>query len=54
MIDASNSFDIINPSAEDTDFLCKYGPLLCAKDLTVSSAEHRNGAFLLEAILCVN
>ncbi len=43
-----NKYDILLISAEDTDFLCLNSPLVCAKNLTVSSAEHRTGAFLLE------
>ena len=35
-------------SAEDADFLCKLSPLVCAEEFTVSSAEHRTGASLLE------
>ena len=35
-------------SAEGVDFLCNLSPLLCAEELTTSSAEHRTGASLLE------
>ncbi len=34
-------------SAEGVDFLCNLSPLLCAEELTTSSAEHRTGASLL-------
>ena len=48
MIDKSNNVGIINLSTEDTDFFMPTRPLLCAEDFTVSSVEHRTGAFLLE------
>ena len=43
--------DILLTSAEDADFLCQQGPLVCAERQTVSSAEHRTGAFLLEVVM---
>ena len=48
MFDKSSDYDTMNLSAEDAEFLCKLSPQVCAKDFTVSSAEHRTGAILLE------
>jgi len=45
--------DILLISAEDTDFLLSKQPLSMCEETTVSSAEHRTGAFLLEEIMII-